>query len=184
MATQPDAADLIDQGNTYRCGPYSVLQWWSAAGHRAACESVITWPYACEVADVQQGASFGQVLALVIDWSWRLGVPIRLFGDGYCRDFATFQQLCRDNWCLTVGVYEQDLVDPAHPEYGPQQYFHFLDVNSLVEDPAVYGVPAYTVSDPFHKYSGEDGVASVESMHEAIRHNWDPAIICVAWRFD
>ncbi len=183
MPDQPADADLLDQGNTYRCGPYSDLQWWAATGHEDACRASGTWGRYIHIADYQQGSGFGQVHGLNTDWELELAVPFRWYSDGYIRDFATFQQLVRDNWCVVVGIYEDDVRDP-HSTTPPQRYFHYIAVNELIEDASVYGVPAYRVSDPFHKYDGEDGIIAVEDLHKAIRDNWDPVIIGIAWRFD
>lgn len=183
MPDQPADADLLDQGPSFRCGAYSDLEWWASAGHEAACRASAAWANYIAVADAQLGLSFGQVHGLVTDWEIELGVPIRWYEDGYIRDFGTLQQLVRDNWCVVVGIYENDVVDP-HSSTPPQRYFHFVAVNHLEEDPAVYGVPAYTVSDPYHLYDGEDGIIAVEDLHKAIRNNWDAVIIGISWRFD
>lgn len=158
---------LDNQGPTYRCGPYAAREWFEAYGHPVVDTQV--WADAIALADSQKGISFSQEHDVIANYATATGAIMQWLGDGYLRDFATFDQAVRDGWCVVVGVLESDL----HPG---QNYEHYLAVDGLSGD-------SFSVKDSLHAYDGETGHPTVEEVHAGIRDSWDAAIAGLAWQF-
>lgn len=183
-AAQPDFAELLDQGNTYRCGAFSVAEWFATKVNWPDIQGTASFQRAIAAADRQHGLSFGQVRGLVDDLSYDFGLAIRWFGDGYSRSLDEHRQLVIDDWCVVTLVNEDKVVDPASGKRAP--YYHFFAPDEYYPAPNQWSAEegVFHVADPFYKYSGEDGVVAESNMNDAINANGDPWVVCLAWRFD
>ena len=158
---------LEDQGNTYRCGVFSVVQWFEGNGF-ANVQSLSPFSKYCSLADSQQGLAFSQVHDEVEEFCSALSITPEWLQDGYLKDFNTFNQAISDGWCVVVGVYEQD-IKPG------QRYYHYIDI---------YGFNGnnYLIRDSFHKYDGEHGQEPVDAVIKAIKDNWDTNVSGLAFK--
>jgi len=156
---------LLDQGNTYRCGIYSVRAWFEGYGYTVV--NTATWNKYTALADSQQGLAFTQVHDAITELAAELGINVGWWNDGYIKDFPNFDQLVRDKWCVIIGVYEADI----HPG---QNFYHYI---------CIYGEAngAYLDKDSFHLYDGDTGQDSIAAINQAIRDNWDNVLIGLAF---
>lgn len=158
---------IDDQGPTYECGAFGPLQWVEGLGFSSARQTAAFAKYKA-LADQQQGLAFNQAHDLITELAAELDAELTWLGDGYLRDFATFDQAVRDGWCVTIGVQEA-VLQPG------QNYYHYIDV---------YGLNGanFQIADSFHKYDGETGTEPVQKVHQAIADNWDDVLVGVAFR--
>lgn len=157
---------LDDQGDTYRCGVFSVKQWFEGYGY--SVDATNTYAKYVALADQQQGLSFNQVHDEVTELATELKVSLQWLGDGYLKDFNTFDQAVKDGWCVDIGVFEGD-IKPG------QSYYHYIDI---------YGISGtnFLIRDSFHKYDGEQGQEPISTVHTAIGDNWDAVLVGVAFK--
>lgn len=157
---------LLDQGLTYRCGPYSALGWFLAYGYHP--EHTDAWTAAIGLADRQQGIAYSQEIDVVDTFA--AATNARRGNVRYLHSFDDVNAALAAGDCVVVGLW-LGYLRPGWP------YYHYVAIEgSSLDD--------FDIKDTLSAYDGEDGHPSKAQLEAAISQGWDAAIYGVAWHLE